>query len=171
MECSGTANTCTACNASTPYAYFYNFTCLTNSSCPQFHYPDKTYNCLKCTFPCETCLNPSQCNTCAVGAFWYISNCVYTCPFNFTIANSANRTCDACSSICATCLGTVNSCTTCGAGTVKFNNSCYTNCTPPTYIYYADCVIDCVAPCLTCQVLATYCLSCLTNISHPLFLY
>jgi hypothetical protein len=171
LECSGSASRCTACNTLSVYAYYYNFSCLNSTSCPLVYYADSTYNCLPCPFPCSTCVNASQCFSCALGAYWYGSNCVSACPANSTIANTVNNTCDPCSTICATCLGSTDNCSTCGANTVRFNGSCLTNCTPPNYVYLADCVSACLPPCLTCQVMATYCLSCLPNATSPLFLF
>jgi len=100
----------------------------------------------------------------------YQNNCISTCPGGFTVSNSVNKTCDLCSSSCATCLGVVDNCTTCGAGTIKFNGQCLTNCSASLYIYIDQCVANCVSPCLTCQIHADTCLSCTTNSSSFLYL-
>lgn len=160
MQCSGSTSNCTACNTSTSFAYFFNNTCLTVTSCPLQYYADITYTCLLCQFPCLTCVNASQCISCASGAFWYNGNCISTCPYSFTVANTINKTCDLCSPICSTCSISISNCTTCGAGTIKFNGSCYTNCSEATYVYIDHCVTSCVSPCVTCNVSAQYCLSC-----------
>ena len=45
MECTGTISSCKACNTTSLYAFFFNFTCLIASSCPIYHYPDPSYQC------------------------------------------------------------------------------------------------------------------------------
>lgn len=140
MECKGSTSNCSACNTSTTYAYYFNFTCVKSSQCPQNFYADPSFNCLACFFPCKTCTSATQCLSCAIGAYWYQSNCISSCPFAFTITNSVNQTCDVCDPICATCSIAASNCTTCGVGTVQFNNSCLNNCTYPLYILLSQCV-------------------------------
>ena len=140
MQCSlGTSN-CTACNSSTEFAYFYQNSCLKASQCPLYFYPSTTYQCLACQPPCLTCTAPNVCLGCTNGTFKYGHSCINSCPADFTVENLINRTCDPCSSICATCQSTVDNCTSCGPNTVWYEDSCQQNCTDRLYILETSCV-------------------------------
>lgn len=69
--------------------------------------------------------------------------------------------CTPCDPSCATCSGSILSCTSCPAN--MYHNpdlfQCSATCTPGRYISGSQC-LKCASSCLTCQTSATNCLSC-----------
>jgi proprotein convertase subtilisin/kexin type 5 len=102
LTCSITHTNCTSCfpNSTTPY--LQNNNCI--SVCPSGFYADNsTYSCVKCTSPCEFCLNSSvrSCQTCITGHFLFDTECLATCPTNYY---NSSGLCLRCVSPCFTCI-------------------------------------------------------------------
>lgn len=66
-------------------------------------------------------------------------SCTSQCPSGTTIPNDATRSCDLCSSVCATCSGNINSCVTCSASAAFYNDTCVSSCPPPLVINAGQC--------------------------------
>lgn len=140
--------------------YFYNNTCLQN--CPVGYWGNySTYNCDACPTGCASCFGPaiSQCTICSNDSstiyYKYIGStiCNTTCPDGQYISSLVTNLCLACNSICITCYGTAQNCTsmTCQQNYFFLNNTCLSVC-PNNY--YADSALwqctQCTGGCQTC---------------------
>lgn len=112
------------------------------SSCAQGYYPGSSSTtqytpiCLQCISPCATCSNATTCLTCSDPAlYFYLGQCLATCPPLTTIANATAKVCDPCSSTCLTCVNTTTTCLTCNVAVAPFlvqaTGECLTACVSP----------------------------------------
>jgi len=145
-------------------------------------------NCQLCDSSCFSCVGggSNQCLSCN-GAYYYPAETkceacprslifnnmyclpdLYTCPYGlFTNINETNTSmiCNSnCSSICESCYGSANNCTSCAYELIMFNNTCVSQC--PQGYYYGlsnatsgvykktclNCNTDCSSCNLTCQL-------------------
>jgi len=106
---------------------------------------------------CQTCTNPSTCQTCSSGYFLYGGKCVATCP---TGTYGSNGKCVPCSSNCATCDG--SGCSKCASGYFLSDESCVSQCPDGTYGSNGVCV-KCPEGCATCN--GSGCQSCISGYS------
>ena len=93
------ATTCLSCISS--FIFFSsNSSCL--SSCPSGYY-NQSVSCSQCVSPCGNCTSATFCISCSVNYF-YNNSCILgsSCPSG-TYANTTTRSCENCSSTCATC--------------------------------------------------------------------
>jgi proprotein convertase subtilisin/kexin type 5 len=161
--CSATPTYCLTCGLS-PYGYavyLYSNQCLMN--CPNSFWGNpSTNNCDACTPGCVTCFGSglSACTVCGSDAssnvyYKHIGNtvCGTTCPNGQFTSASIPNLCQPCSSVCVTCQGTAENCTssTCAENYYFLTNECLVSC-PNNY--YADrslrqC-IGCTTGCTTC---------------------
>lgn len=107
--------------------------------------------CENCPTGCTSCKDRSTCLTCQSSFFFYLNNCLASCPFG-TLSNIATlpRTCTKCQYPCATCSGTVSTCTACLPDTGLLSGS----------TCQMTCGIGSLAVGNTCQPCAGQCLSC-----------
>jgi hypothetical protein len=110
LTCSLTMTNCTSCDYLSSNPYYFNFKCL--STCYSTYFNDNsTYNCTKCTSPCESCLTGSTTNSCIT--------CVVPYILSITTINSTTTT--SCLSSCQAgyylsgyqCVGCVSPCQQC----------------------------------------------------------
>lgn len=131
--CVGVATNCLSCVAGSTYQYFNktgtNATCLKN--CDTGMYPDGNNTCVVCVPLCVACINQTACLSCVTGRFLHQNSCLVSCPENTTVANSSTSVCDACSTNCLTCSGSIATCTSCPTTTVLHNNACLASCPSP----------------------------------------
>jgi len=147
--------------------------CVSSSSCLTTQFADTaTWTCASCSSSCLTCtVNSTHCSTCAVG---YILDttisaslpgaCTNKCP-----TGTANDTtnilgtgvgCKCNYTVCKTCNGTINNCTSCDA-TFLQNNTCVTSC-PTGFFNISSVCSSCSSNCQTCTS-STVCTNCSSN--------
>lgn len=109
------------------------YDCIT--SCPSQYYNDSN-TCYKCLFPCEDCLSPSQCKTCAIGTYYhsFSKSCLMSCPLGTYSITTPTLQCNNCISPCQTCKNSTN-CISCVMGYLLYKGTCVQNC---PIKYYAD---------------------------------
>jgi len=115
ITCINSSSTCLSCGFSTLGAnfFFYNNQCLLN--CPLSYWPNSaTFTCDVCNPACIACTNGSI-NSCSIcnnvsSTIYYkvigANTCSTTCPNGQFISSSKPNYCQACSSVCITCVNT-----------------------------------------------------------------
>ena len=80
LSCSTGITVCANCNTSSTMPYFYQNNCLAN--CPPTYFNDASFNCTKCSSPCNTCSGAGNqsCITCLSGYLQLNSTCYISCP-------------------------------------------------------------------------------------------
>lgn len=123
--------TCASCCGS-----LFNFQCL--ASCPVGTYSNNG-KCEYCSYNCATCLGTSTtCTSCPSGKVLFSGACYDKCPYvmiggicSFNCARGLFKTainqCANCSSVCSSCEGNANNCTSCVSG-FAVNGTCQRNC-------------------------------------------
>jgi proprotein convertase subtilisin/kexin type 5 len=162
LTCVTTSLTCLSCGFSTLgyNLYLQNNKCL--MACMNGYWGNiTTFTCDACTVGCATCTSSglSSCSVCGNDSstiyYKYIGStvCNTTCPDGQYIAAAVPNLCQPCSSICSTCVGSAENCTsaTCAQNYFFLSNQCLINC-PNGYYASAS-----VRQCLTC---ATGCATC-----------
>lgn len=178
-------NACKTC-------YYDCKTCIESvlcSTCPYTRYQNPSFagTCSVCSSGCKICSSSKICTACEPGYYLSNSNCVTSCPINYTpdslceqcilgtiipickICNNGffydtNR-CKACDAKCSICYGTSSAeCTQCSTGYFLFNTECISTC-PDGYYSYSipkNTCFRCVFYCKTCTGYNT-CISCISG--------
>lgn len=119
------------------------------SACPNNYFNISTI-CQICDTSCYSCLNISyNCTICASGYVMNGTRCTNNCQVG-TVAY--NGTCQ-CSSLCLTCTGVYDNCTSCNVSTlykINYLNTCLSMCPVGTYINASSCTI-CPTGCSVCN--------------------
>jgi proprotein convertase subtilisin/kexin type 5 len=150
---------CDPCDSSCQTCSVIATRCLTCSS---------GFNCTICDLKCLTCNgSPTNCSVCASGAYLFNNTCFSSCPtsfYNDDNGGAGPNICKKCDVSCVTCTGPGNTnCPSCVAFYRQSGTTCSTSCMPGYgYTYSFICVI-CVSPCVTCQIIGTNCLSCIST--------
>ena len=112
--CSVSTDNCTSCQFGSLTPLYFDFSCYTY--CPERVSVEKDDKCIPCDTKCRTCSeSPSNCTSC----FDYMRfdnfnfDCLEACKPNEQIYNTANGECDTCQENCLTCVGDVDTCTSC----------------------------------------------------------
>jgi proprotein convertase subtilisin/kexin type 5 len=175
VNCTGDCQTCTDATTclscvsviSGVQKYLSGSVCL--AICPNKTFADSiTLQCRACVFPCLTCIDILNCNTCQIGFLNVQTN---RCDFCTSTEYS-----DTINQQCVTCNSSLNNCSTC------INSTWCTSCQANFYLYSGKCIsaadcnqilsyylniqqsacLQCVAPCQYCTS-QIVCLSCLTG--------
>lgn len=131
----------------------YNGTKNCESSCPTQMYGNITsHTCENCPSTCQSCINATFCTVCVANAEYSVdagscylhcnstyqysagSDCVAVCPDGM-YADYTNVSCQACNSICKTCIGNSLNCLSCNINAFLYNNTCLARCPSG---YYGD---------------------------------
>ena len=183
--CGGKCATCSGSNSSLclscyvsgsgylPNVSYGGFTMMTSDNqcvdaCGAGYY-NGSGTCIRCSTPCQNCLNSTQCTSCAPNFYYASSNevnnrCVGTCSIG-TYANIATSTCDTCSMSCYSCSVLANNCTSCNGSLFLSGTQCVSSCPDGTFENAAtnQCSV-CDAGCQsTCGISATDCTACKTG--------
>ena len=172
-NCSGTTDSCIACDQTSPYKYWKENTCV--DSCTAGFYAttiapfvaspiiptfqESHQACLPCHVSCATCNDSGEdsCSICASNYYQKTGNLgritchVETdCGTGF-FPNTSTGTCDACSSPCNECETTSTNCTSCGTGLFLLNGTCVSDCGNGYFAGPANTCVPCDPSCLTCS--------------------
>ena len=168
LTCVTNSTNCLTCSLS-PFGYnlyFHSNQCLLN--CPNGLWGNPAnFNCDTCAVGCATCFGAglTSCTVCTNdGSTIYYKDmktttCATTCPNNGQFVSAAvPNLCQPCSSVCVTCFGTAENCTsaTCALNYFFLNNECLNNCPNG---YYEDATLRqclaCATGCATCSAAGT----------------
>ena len=168
LTCTTSNTNCLTCGFSAlgSALYFNSNQCLLN--CPNGLWGNPAnFNCDTCAVGCATCFGAglTSCTVCTNdgGTIYYkdmkTTTCATTCPNNGQFVSAAvPNLCQPCSSVCVTCFGTAENCTsaTCALNYFFLNNECLNNCPNG---YYEDATLRqclaCATGCATCSAAGT----------------
>ncbi|CAI2377119.1 unnamed protein product [Moneuplotes crassus] len=135
------------------------------ASCTADLFVDINDVCTPCSSSCSKCSERIDiCTECTSPLILdkSTSSCQPSCPVGTTIQNIAANTCEICNTNCATCAGTVNTCSSCNSGLLlTTSNTCATSClTTDTFVNGSNQCVKCATGCTSCSGLANYCDKC-----------
>lgn len=118
----------------------------------------RSYECLECVSPCQTCSAATICKTCVDKYYLNDGVCVTTCPSNKTYASAGY--CLRCKSPCLTCSIAGDNCTSCMVGFL-FAGKCVSECPEGTFSNFTS-IVQCsqCSGCQSCQMSASNCIGC-----------
>ena len=153
LTCSGPLDTnCSSCNST---SFLYNSICVVN--CPNGTYIDGN-NCSTCGGNCDSCETAASCTSCSSGFWPGASGCdgkaqclKYDLMLTYLIA---------CNSSCQSCIGDINTCTSCQSPLIlRPDSTCGTDC-PSHYFIDGDMCSTCDDNCGNCSGSSTTCTTC-----------
>lgn len=169
QRCAGSPSTCTSCPSG---QVLINSIC--SSACPTGSVAVGG-SCVSCV-GCLTCFGtPQTCTSCSTGYIVFLTGqCVNTCPSGTFVLGrycfsscppgtypNNSTSCTTCSSICATCSGNPNNCTSCPRNAPYLQGAnCTTSCSNG-YVLNGNVCLQCDVSCGSCYAgLPNNCTSC-----------
>jgi len=161
---------CTSCEArSAPSAplYLFDYECL--DECPSGISVFRNELCLPCAAKCKTCEDePEECVTCESYMRFDPLNrdCLEACVADVQVYDALTGRCHTCHENCESCVGDVDTCTSCKAGFVlNMESSCTSECSagPPNQTPVDGVCRECAEPCKTCSGKIDTCTACMED--------
>lgn len=163
LPCPHKCRTCadnTKCSTCNPDNFLHEGRCITN--CPDYYVEDVD-KCQNCPQSCKICEAINKCLTCQTGYVLDIKGlCRAGCSSNEyeTTKSDLIKYCAACDSLCKTCFGKANACTSCEQNKILLENQCLDACPDSFYKDLFNKCLNCDASCRKCENDPSYCLEC-----------
>ena len=165
MTCEDTETSCTSCDQTGAFPFFFHNDCT--DVCPVGISVEVDNSCVECDSTCSTCeTTPNTCTTCESHMKFdpEISTCEHLCLPETQIFVPDEGECQNCNYSCTKCSGNINTCTACKPEyLLNLDMSCQETCNSDNQTPIEGICNVCEEPCASCDGSTSTCLSCIDD--------